>query len=74
MEPVYALILCLDCEALTGVRSVRFVTRNGTCSTCGSNSIMRGPDDKRFGPAIPSDVSPSFEAFVAMNPNPSPEI
>ena len=41
--PMYALIICLDCEARTGERAIRFLTKHGRCYDCGSESVMSLP-------------------------------
>jgi len=38
-----ALVLCLDCEHLTGDSAARKVTQEGRCATCGSNSVINVP-------------------------------
>lgn len=38
---LYSRQLCVNCEEYTGRKALREITRKGTCSTCGSKSIMR---------------------------------
>ena len=41
-NPVLGLyLLCLNCEEYTGTRAVRQITPDGSCSTCGSKSVLR---------------------------------
>lgn len=42
-ELAVATLLCLDCEAMTGARSARSVTRDRRCATCGSASVIAAP-------------------------------